>query len=68
MFRDKKVDNHKYEACESTCQECTSKDEVENYKEEIVVEKEELILMKDMENQETMRNSMKISSPEYESE
>ena len=50
MFRDKEVDNHKYEASESTCHECTSRDEVENYKKKKIVEKEELILMKDMEN------------------
>ena len=38
-----------YEAFESTCHECTSKDEVENYKEHIVVEKEELSVKKDIE-------------------
>ena len=42
MFRNRKeVENHMYEACELTCNECTSKAEVENYKEDIVVEKEE---------------------------
>ena len=30
-------------ACDSTCHECISEDEVENYKEDIVVEKEEII-------------------------
>ena len=40
MFRNREeVDNHMYEACESTCHECTPKDEVENDKEDIVVEK-----------------------------
>ena len=43
-----------YEECESTCRECTSKDEVQNYKEDIVVDMEELI-MKDMENKEIMK-------------
>ena len=32
------------QACESNCHECTSKDELKNYKEDIVVEKEELIM------------------------
>ena len=44
-----------FQACESTCHECTSKD-VENYKEDIVVEKEELFMKKDMKNKEIMRN------------
>ena len=40
MLRNKKeVDNHIYEACEPISSECTSKDEVENYNEHIVVEK-----------------------------
>ena len=43
------------QACESTCHECTSKEEVENYKEDIVIEKEEVIKKKDMENKEIMR-------------
>ena len=43
------------EACESTCHECTSKEEVENDKEDIVIEKEELIKKKDMENKELMK-------------
>ena len=43
------------QACESTCHECTSKDEVGNYKKYIVFEKEELILKKDMKNKEIMR-------------
>ena len=56
MFRNRKeVDNYIYEACESTCQEFTSKDEVESYREDIVVEKEELIEQKDMENKDIMR-------------
>ena len=69
MFRNRKeVDNHMYEACKSTCHELTSKGEVEHYKECIVVEKEELIIKKDMENKEIIRENMKISSPLYEIE
>ena len=30
-------------ACDSTCHECISEDEVKTYKEDIVVEKEEII-------------------------
>ena len=56
MFRNiKEVDNPIYEAWESTCHECTSKDEVGNLKEDIVVEKEELIMKKEMENKEIWR-------------
>ena len=56
MFRNrKKVDNHIYEGCKSTCHEWTSKDELKNYKEDIVVEKEELIMKKEMENKEILR-------------
>ena len=32
------------ETCESTCHKCTSKDEVDNNKEDIVVKKEQLIM------------------------
>ena len=40
MWRNKKeVDNHIYETCKPISCECTSKDEVENYNEHIVVEK-----------------------------
>ena len=48
MFRNrrKKVDNHKYEACELTCHEFISK---------IVVENEEIIIKKDMENKEILK-------------
>ena len=60
MFRNrKKVDIYMYEACKSTCHECLSKDEVERYKEDIVVEKEEKIIKKDMENKEIMRRRKK---------
>ena len=38
------------QACESTCHEGTSKDVVENHKEDIAVEKEKLFLKKDMQN------------------
>ena len=41
------VDNHMYEACKSTCHEWTSKDEVQNHKEDIAVEKDKLIMKKD---------------------
>ena len=37
-----------FEACELTCNECTSKAEVEKYKEDIDVEKEEFIVNKDI--------------------
>ena len=37
----KKVDT--FGACDSTCHECISEDEVKTYKEDIVVEKEEII-------------------------
>ena len=51
MFRKRKeVDNHMYEACKLTCYEWTSKDKVENYKEDIDVEKEELIMKKEMKD------------------
>ena len=40
--------------CESTCHECTSTYEAENYKEDTVVEKEELIITKDKENMTTI--------------
>ena len=47
MFRNRKeVDTHMYEACKSTCHEWTSKGEVENYKEDTIVEKEEQIMKK----------------------
>ena len=42
------------QAYESTCHECTSKDEVEHYEEDIVIEKEELIMKKDTKK-ENMR-------------
>ena len=44
-----------FQACESTCHECTSKDEVNNYKEYIVVEKEELIMKKAMKIKEKIK-------------
>ena len=42
-----------------TCCEWTSKDDVENYEEDIVVNIEELIMKKDMEYKETMRKTFK---------
>ena len=53
------VDNYMYEACKLTCHEWTSKDKVEHYKEDIVVEKEELIMKKEMENKEILREEKK---------
>ena len=52
-----------YETFNSTCQEWTSKDEVENYKEDIVVEKEELIMKMDMENKKIMREKKHDNRP-----
>ena len=60
----KEVNKYRYEACESTCHECTSKDEVENDKEDIELKMDELITKKDFGNKEIMREKkMKISSP-----
>ena len=52
------------QACESTCHECTSKYEVENFKEDIVVEKGEFIMKKDMKNKKIPREkkNMKINN------
>ena len=44
------------------------KNEVENYKEDIVVDKEELIMKKEMKNKEILRNTTKISCPQNERE
>ena len=56
IFRNRnEVSNHMYEAWKSTCHEWISKDEVENYKEDIVVEKEELIMNKKVESKEILR-------------
>ena len=41
--------------CESTCHECSARDEVENYKENSVVEKADLFIKKDMEHKEIRR-------------
>ena len=57
-----------YEACKSTCHEKTLKYEVENYKEDIVVEKEEIIMKKEMEITEILRKNTKISSQQHKSE
>ena len=46
-----------YEACKSTCHKWTSQDEVEKYKEDIVVEKEELFLKKKMGKKEMLRKN-----------
>ena len=66
MFKNRKeVDSHMYEACELTCNECTSKAEVEKYKEDIVVEKEEFIVKKDIENKEIMREKKNMKKTVY---
>ena len=59
-----------YEVCESICHECTSKDAVKIYIEDIVVEMKELFIKKVMENNKIMRErkNMKINSPQYEIE
>ena len=43
------------EACEQICHECPLKGEVENYKEDIVVEKKDSILKIILENKELMK-------------
>ena len=65
---EKKVDPHIYEACESTCHECSAKDRVENHKEDIFVEDADLFMMKDTKNKKKMRekDNVKIGSPQYE--
>ena len=45
----KKVDNHIYEACESTCHQRSAKDKVENDIEDSVVEDADLFKEKDIE-------------------
>ena len=66
----KKIYHHIYEACESTCHECSAKDKVENDIEDIVVEDADLFKKKDMENKKRIRGKeiMKIWSPQYERE
>ena len=49
-----------------TCCEWTSKDDVQNYQEDIVVKTDELIIKKDMEYKETMKKKYKKNSPPYE--
>ena len=51
-----------------TCCELTSKDDVESYKEDIVVKMEELIMKNDMEYKLTIREEKKHikNSPPYE--
>ena len=61
MFRNRKeIDNHMYEACKSSCHEWTSKDEVENNKEDIVVEKKGKILKRKIENKEILKERKKM--------
>ena len=66
----KKVDDHIYEACESTCHKCSAKDKVENDIEDSDVENADLFKEKDMENKTIMTETenMKIGSPQYERE
>ena len=60
MFRNRnEVDNLMYESRKSTCQEWTSKDDVENDKEDIFVEKKEIFMKKQMENKEILRKKHK---------
>ena len=61
------VDNHIYKVCESTCHDCSTKCEVENYKGDSVVRKADLIIKKDMEHKEIIKEkeNMKMWSPEY---
>ena len=69
VWKYKKIDSHIYEACESTCHECSAKDKVENDIEDSVVEDADLFKEKDMENKKIMREkNMKIGSPQYEKE
>ena len=50
------MDNLIYEVCESTCHECSTTDEVENDKKNVVLfRKSNLILKKDMEHREITR-------------
>ena len=51
-----------YEAFKSACHDSTSKDEVEIYKEDIIVKMEALIMMKEMENKKILRTNTKIFS------
>ena len=55
------VDNHIYEVCESICNECSAKDEVENDKRYSIVEKADLILKKDMEHAEITRDKENLN-------
>jgi hypothetical protein len=45
--------------CESTCHECCAKDEVENYKEDSVVEKADLTIKKDSEHKKNNKTKRK---------
>ena len=66
MFRNtKKVDNHIYEACETTCHECNAKDKVENDIEYSDIKDADLFKEKDMENKKILREkeNIKVGSP-----
>ena len=61
MFRNiNEVDNYIYEACQSNCYECSTKDEEENDKENSVVEKADLIIKKDMEHKKRIRENSQV--------
>ena len=61
IFRNiNKVDNIIFKVCELTCHECSTKDEVENYKEHRVVEKADLIIKKDREHKEITREKVNM--------
>ena len=71
IFRNtKKVENHIYKACESTCHECSAKDKAENDIEDSVVQDADLIKEKDMEHKKIMREkeNTNIWSPQYKRE
>ena len=55
------------QACESTCHESTSKDEVESYKEDIIFEKEELIMKKGMKKGNNEEKNLNINKKVFHS-
>ena len=70
VWKYKKVGNHIYEACESTCHECSAKHKVEKDIEDSVIEDADLFKEKDMEKKKMMREkaNIKRGSPQYERE
>ena len=60
IFRNRdEVENPINDVCESTCHECSAKDEVEHYKEDSVIQKADLIIKMDMEHKEITREKRK---------